>query len=675
MTIAFAVFIVSLAMSAYIYFGYPALIFVIARMARRSIEASDAQLPSVSIVIPAYNEEAVIEAKLHNTRELEYPPDLLEVVVVSDGSTDRTNTIVAALSAPRVRLLALKRRGKANALNAGVGEARGDVIVFTDANSMLELDAVRRLARNFADPEVGGVCGNRKYRPAGGDATAEGEGLYWRYDKWQKTQETRIGSIFAADGTLHAVRRSLYVPIGDPAQADDIAISTRVVLQGYRLVYEPAAIAWEEAPVEGREEFRRKIRVTNHSVRALLNLGPALWRSGFYSVELLSHKLLRHLAPFFLIPLLLSNLWLAPVHAAFASVLVLQLLFYGLAVAGLLLRATGPGQKRLLAVPYYFGLANAAALLGVLSIAAGRRQQAWIPRQGLGMLVLALAPLAWAGDAAAQTAPVQAEVRVNTTHFVNFFQAADLAPQENVWARALEARLGRRPEVDRVAPFARVVFESFGGLGPAGGLFGGVMQETSRGHLGIEGGYQWNRPRFDVGDEFERANIASAAGEYAHRITPAVELRGEAEYQRELYDVRQTKNNHLLGAGGAVRYRGFGSDFSPEVGWLWGARNAVDANEDYRQRTLYVQLRSAAIPATYLSVRYRHRFRDYLVALPGASNVAREDRRQQWAVATDVTLTSHLVLNVYFARERAESTRATRTFTVRSLTMGLTYAF
>jgi cellulose synthase/poly-beta-1,6-N-acetylglucosamine synthase-like glycosyltransferase len=217
---------------------------------------------------------------------------------------------------------------------------------------------------------------------AGADATQGGEGLYWRYDKWQKGLESAIGSIFAADGTLYAVRRALFVPIADRAQADDIAVSTRVVLQGFRLVFEPAAVAWEEAPAEGRAEFRRKVRVTNHSVRALLALGPRLWSSGFYSVELVSHKLLRHLVPFFLVALFVSNVVAAAGRTPFRAVLALQLLFYAAAVAGWLLRRRA-GRSRLLTVPYYFCLVNLAALLGVLSIARGERLAAWTPRSGL----------------------------------------------------------------------------------------------------------------------------------------------------------------------------------------------------------------------------------------------------------------------------------------------------
>lgn len=375
-------FSVTLAVTVYIYFGYPALIFLVSRLRPRPFRRGGE--PTVTVVVPVYNEEGVIADKIANTLALDYPPERLEVLVVSDGSTDGTEEIVRRFG-DQARLLSLPRSGKAFALNEGARAARGEILVLTDANTLLEPGSLRPLVDPFADPEVGGVCGNKKQRPpAGADATAEGENLYWRWDKWQKALESRAGSIFAADGTLYAVRKELYVPIADPAQADDIAISARIVLQGRRLLYEPRAVAWEEAPAEGRDEFRRKVRVTNHSVRALWNLGRGLWTSGFYSVELLSHKLFRHLVPFFLIPLFLSNAVLAAGGSPVFRILFAgQALFYGLALAGFALRGTRLGRAKPFTVPYYFCLVNAAAFLGVLSILRGRRLRAWTPRSGL----------------------------------------------------------------------------------------------------------------------------------------------------------------------------------------------------------------------------------------------------------------------------------------------------
>lgn len=378
--IALAVFVVSAAVTVYIYLGYPLLLLVMARLRPRPVARAEVT-PTLTMIVPVYNEAAVIAAKLANCLAVEYPPERLEVLVVSDGSTDDTEALVREADDPRVRLLVLPRAGKAAALNAGAAAARGEVLLFTDANVELAPSAPRVLAHAFADPEVGGVSGRKVgIVRRGADATERGENLYWRWDQWQKQLESTIGSIFAADGTLYAIRRELYVPISDPAQADDIAITTRVVLQGRRLLFDPEAVAYEEVPFEGALELRRKVRVTNHSVRALLNLGSALWRSGFYSVELLSHKLVRHLVPFFLLALLAASAVLAPVFPLFVLALAAQLGCYALAAAGFLLRHHRVGRLKLLSVPFYFCLVNLAALLGVIGIMRGRRVREWAPR-------------------------------------------------------------------------------------------------------------------------------------------------------------------------------------------------------------------------------------------------------------------------------------------------------
>lgn len=409
--VALAVFVPCLAGTLYIYFGYPLLLWLLSRLRPRPVrsEPRPRRPPRVTVILPVYNEEAVLATKLDNTLGQAYPEDRLEVLVVSDGSTDRSEDIASryaegsrsSASGAPVRLLTLPRGGKARALNAAAEAAGGDVLVLTDANALLGSGALAALVEPFADPEVGGVCGRKGFRrrlfadgsfgdaagndgaPAAADATAEGEGLYWRWDQWQKGLESRIGSVFAADGALYAVRRELYVPIADPAQADDIAVSTRVVLQGYRLVEAPAARVFEEPPEEGLEELRRKVRVTNHSVRALLLLGSDLWTRGLYSLELVSHKLLRHLVPFLLLPLVLANAVLAPGSPGFAVLLGSQLLFYGLAVAGFALRHVAVGRLPVLSIPYYFSMVNLAALLGVLSLLRGERRERWTPRKGL----------------------------------------------------------------------------------------------------------------------------------------------------------------------------------------------------------------------------------------------------------------------------------------------------
>ncbi|HEX7829848.1 MAG TPA: glycosyltransferase family 2 protein, partial [Thermoanaerobaculia bacterium] len=340
--------------------------------------------PLATFVIAAYNEEKNIAAKIANTLALDYPADRLEVLIVSNGSTDATNAIVRACDDPRVRLIELEQPGKMQALNTGAQQASGEILVFTDADFLLDTHSLRTMARKFNDPEVGGVCGaRRKDVQRDGDSTGSGEGLYGRWDRWQKIRESRIGSVFAADGLLYAIRKSLYVPVSDPAQADDIAISAQIPLQGYRLLFEPDATAWEKADVHAADEFRRKVRVTNHSVRALLNLGTNLFTAGFYSLELLSHKLVRHFVPLFMIPLFATSLLLMRAHPFYALVLAAQIAMYALAVIGWILREQRIGRAKLFYVPYFFCFVNAAALFGVLSIWRGERKAAWSAQRSI----------------------------------------------------------------------------------------------------------------------------------------------------------------------------------------------------------------------------------------------------------------------------------------------------
>jgi cellulose synthase/poly-beta-1,6-N-acetylglucosamine synthase-like glycosyltransferase len=377
MIAAWIMFVAALIICVYVYFGYPFLIWILGKLRPRPVDKNPS-CHSISIIVPAYNEEDVITAKIRNCLALDYDKTKMEILVVSDGSTDNTETVAKQIQDTRIKFLSLERRGKAHALNEAADCAQGEILVFTDANVMIEPQSIIHLVGNFADPEVGGVCGNKKYRSTHEiGSTAKGEKLYWKYDKWVKNLESRLGSIFAADGSLYAIRRKLYVHIDDPAQADDIAISVRVVLQGFRLVYEPEAVAYEKPSSESQKEFKRKIRITNHSVRALLNLKGALWNSGFYSVELLSHKFLRHLLPFPLLLLFGSNILLLNSNPLFLTLFCCQGIFCVLALVGYWLRENPLGQLKLLCFPFYFCLANTAALLGVLSILRGRRIATW----------------------------------------------------------------------------------------------------------------------------------------------------------------------------------------------------------------------------------------------------------------------------------------------------------
>jgi cellulose synthase/poly-beta-1,6-N-acetylglucosamine synthase-like glycosyltransferase len=376
----------------YVYVGYPVLLVLFARVRPLPVRRGRVT-PHVSILIPAHNEGLTIRDKILNVAAADYPAERMEVLVLSDGSTDDTIDIarrtaeeleVRSGRAPRVSVLDLPRLGKARTLDAGALAAKGEILVFTDANVEMTPQALGRMIEGFGDPAVGGVCGEKRHHSPS-SVTARGEGLYWRYENALKRYESRIGSTVAADGALYAVRASLYIPIADPATADDMAISMRVVLQGFRLVCDPEAVAVERAPEDAGDEFRRKVRVTNHSMRALLALGPALFTSGLYSFQLVSHKLLRHLSPLFIVGLLVTSVasGLGGGGLIVQGLLLGQAAFFGAAVVGHVVRGRRIGSFGAPVAAYHFALMQAATLLGLLSIMRGDRLVAWQPRGGL----------------------------------------------------------------------------------------------------------------------------------------------------------------------------------------------------------------------------------------------------------------------------------------------------
>ncbi|RPJ76787.1 MAG: glycosyltransferase family 2 protein [Acidobacteria bacterium] len=376
-------FWMSVACLAYVYAGFPLLVAVVAWFRRRTVQAAPAT-PSVSLIIAAYDEEAVIGDRLENALALDYPAGRLEILVAADGCSDGTEAIVERYADRGVRLLSLPRQGKIRALNAAAAQATGELLVFSDANIMCHPQALRMLARNFADPAVGGVAGHTVYRlEEGSESSSQGESLYWDYDTRLKQLESLTGNIVSAHGGLYAVRRSLYRPVADTAVTDDFAISTEVVAQGYRLVFEPAALASEVAVPEARREFCRRVRLMTRGLRGVVLrrrlLNPL--RFGFYSVVLFSHKVLRRLA---LVPLVLiagTSAYLAPTHPFYFSAAAAQALFYALAVVGLLLRRTAIGRLKPIYIPFYYCMANVASGVALVQLLTGRRIELWQPQR------------------------------------------------------------------------------------------------------------------------------------------------------------------------------------------------------------------------------------------------------------------------------------------------------
>ena len=371
----------ALGLIAYTYVGFPLLLFLRGLIWRRPVKKAPIT-PSVSLVIVAYNEEASIGAKLENVLRLDYPRDRLQVIVASDGSSDRTEEIVASFADQGVQLLAFPRQGKIPALNQAVAHATGEILIFSDANSMYKEDALRKLVAPFADEQVGAVGGNQCYFPeAEGEAASFGERLYWAFDRQLKVIQSRAGNMTSATGAIHAIRRELFQPV-PPGVTDDFTISTRAIAQGYRLVFEPEAIAYESVASSDKKEFRRKQRIMVRGLRGVWTVRELLnpWRHGFYSLQLFTHKVLRRGIAWLLIPLFAASLALygrAPIYTWAA---LGQLAFYGSALAAFGIRRTSLRQVklfRLLSIPYYFCLTYLAALMAWIQFLRGKRIDLW----------------------------------------------------------------------------------------------------------------------------------------------------------------------------------------------------------------------------------------------------------------------------------------------------------
>ncbi|MFQ5605365.1 MAG: glycosyltransferase family 2 protein [bacterium] len=378
-----AIFWFSLFLLFYVYAGFAVLVIIVGSI--RNLRVKKEKItPHVSLIIAAYNEEVSIAERLKNVLQLDYPKKLLEIIVASDGSDDATESIVSKYGDQGVKLLSRPRRGKIHALNDAVAEASGEILVFSDANSIYEKQALRELIANFADPQVGGVGGNTVYtRSADSDSCSQAEILYWTYDKWLKQKESLTGSIISAHGAIYAIRRKLYRPQTDSAITDDFAISTLVIEQGYRLVFEREARAYEVAIPAADREFWRKVRMMTRGLRGVMIRKKLLnpFRYGFYSIILFTHKFLRRLVSFMLLSLLLSSLLVMNSHPFYYFFAISQVLFYGLAGIGYLLRHQPIGRLRVLYIPFFYCLANSAALIAFMNILRGHQIERWQPQR------------------------------------------------------------------------------------------------------------------------------------------------------------------------------------------------------------------------------------------------------------------------------------------------------
>jgi cellulose synthase/poly-beta-1,6-N-acetylglucosamine synthase-like glycosyltransferase len=385
--IAEPVFWICLSLVAYTYVLYPVLLFflssfiqawrdwqyLVSRRERRRRAPATEELPAVSVIIPAYNEQAALLSKVNNLREIDYPAEKIQVIFVSDGSTDETNDILRAAAGPGIETIFLPSRGgKSNALNQGVASARHDILVFSDAATLFAPDALRQLVRHFSDRTVGVVCGALQF--VGSTESQQTEGVYWRYESMLRLMEARLDATLTASGAIYAIRRACYPALAPDVMIEDFVIPMNARKLGYRVLYDPEARATDFAAPSVSGEFTRRVRVAVGSFRALRQLSWTLV-DPVTAFAFFSHKVLRWILPFLLIGLLASSgaLW---AHEPYRTIFLAQVLFYVWGALGFLLRHRVQ-RTRYALIAYYLLAIHMAFLVGFVRCVTGRHEDVW----------------------------------------------------------------------------------------------------------------------------------------------------------------------------------------------------------------------------------------------------------------------------------------------------------
>jgi cellulose synthase/poly-beta-1,6-N-acetylglucosamine synthase-like glycosyltransferase len=387
MTIAELIFWTCLFLVAYTYVLYPALLFVLSsfvqvwrdwcyvasRRDRRHRPSAAEELPAVTLIIPAYNEQARLPDKIKNLQELDYPPEKVEIIFVSDGSTDETNEILRGAARPGLRTIVLPTRGgKSNALNQGVAAARHDILVFSDAATLFAPGTLQQLVQHFSDRTVGVVCGALQF--VGSLESQYTEGVYWRYESMLRLMEGRLGATLTASGAIYAIRRPCFPVLAPDVMIEDFVVPMNARKLGYRVLYDPEALATDFAAPSVAGEFTRRVRVAVGSFRALRQLSWTLV-DPVTAFAFFSHKVLRWILPFLLIGLLASSgaLW---AYEPYRGIFLAQALFYLWASLGFLLRHRIQ-RTRYALIAYYLVAIHMAFLVGFVRCVTGRHEGVW----------------------------------------------------------------------------------------------------------------------------------------------------------------------------------------------------------------------------------------------------------------------------------------------------------
>jgi len=380
-------FWLSLLILVYVYVGYPLLVRLLSLLRMTPVQRDDSYRPSVSIVIAAYNESADIENTLDNKLKLDYPLEKMEILVVSDESDDGTDEIIERKArdsdCPIKLIRQVPRQGKTAGLNTLIAQACGEIILFSDANSQWDKHAVARLVSNFADPDVGYVTGKMVYVNEDGSLVGDGCSAYMKYENWLREHETHLGSIVGVDGGIDAMRKALHVPLR-PDQLPDFVQPLKVIEQGYRVVYEPRALLKENTNEDSGSEFSMRVRVGLRALWALKDMSHLMnpVRFGIFSLQMISHKLLRYLAFIPLMTFTLATLLLAPQGGFYLVSFIGLMALYGLGWAGRKNEREGDHLTFIYAVPYYFLLLNLASFRALVAFMKKEKKVVWNPRKG-----------------------------------------------------------------------------------------------------------------------------------------------------------------------------------------------------------------------------------------------------------------------------------------------------
>jgi len=373
-------FYLLLTLIVYPYFIYPLAIYSITKLYSKDLDM-DSNVPFVTLMISAYNEERIIEKKILNSLDLSYPKNRIQILVISDLSTDETNNIVRSYENLGVDLyVSSERQGKTAGLNQAIKLAKGEIVVFSDADAMYSSDSVTRMVNILSDKNIGLVTGSTDYVVDGYENMVATSSMYTQLERFLKRMESKIGSCVGADGAIFALRKSLFSPLNED-DINDLVIPLKVVHKGYRVIYDDQVRCFEPPSVDAAVEFKRQVRITNRTLWALYRNAHLMnvFKYPLFAFEMISHKLLRFTVPIFMIFLLLINILISSESELYYILLICQIGFYALGAVGYLFEKIA-GKQSKLSIITHFILVQLSILLGWIGFISGKKQVIWKPR-------------------------------------------------------------------------------------------------------------------------------------------------------------------------------------------------------------------------------------------------------------------------------------------------------